>query len=242
MTLNRRHFLFLLGATTGSAALGIFPAQSFAQSISNKQEEYFKVLPLPYAYDALEPHIDAETMRFHHDKHYVAYTKNLNAAINQYPELKGKTIEELLSNLNQVPKKIRTTVQNNGGGYLNHTMFWQIMSPKGGGKPTGEIASAIEDNFGSFAAFQEAFNQAGSSRFGSGWAWLVLDKKGKLQVISTANQDSPLMQGLQPIMGNDVWEHAYYLKYKNNRGEYLKNWWNVVNWEEINKRFLQAKA
>lgn len=236
MTLNRRNFLFLLGATTGAATLGIFP-KTINQALAQDQDGPFKLIPLPYAYEALEPYIDAETMRFHHDKHYAAYTKNLNAAVNQYPELKTQSAEDLLRNFKSLPEKIQTTVRNNGGGYVNHTMFWEIMSPNGGGDPTGEIGKAIEQNFGSFAAFQEAFNQAGSTRFGSGWTWLVRESNGKLKVMSTANQDSPLMEGVYPIMGNDVWEHAYYLKYKNNRAEYLTNWWNVVNWDEVNKRF-----
>ncbi len=242
MTLNRRHFLFLVGATTSAAALGLFPQDTFAQA-TGSEDETFKVLPLPYAYDALQPYIDKETMQFHHEKHYVAYTKNLNAAVSQYPELKQKSAEELIKNINSLPKEIRTNVRNNGGGYVNHTMFWEIMSPapQGGGNPTGEIAEAINEAFGSFAAFKEEFNSAGNKRFGSGWSWLVLDKKDKLKITSTGNQDSPLMEGLYPIMGNDVWEHAYYIKYRNNRGEYLKQWWNVVNWEEVNRRFLEAK-
>ncbi|MBE9234965.1 superoxide dismutase [Anabaena aphanizomenioides LEGE 00250] len=196
--------------------------------------------PLPYAYDALEPHIDARTMQFHHDKHHAAYVNNLNKALDKYPELKNKTVEQLLQNLDNVPADIRTTVRNNGGGHVNHSMFWKIMKPNGGGEPTREIATAINDNFGSFADFKKQFNEAGGGRFGSGWVWLVRNKNGKLEITTTANQDSPLMEGKYPIFGNDVWEHAYYLKYQNRRPEYLDAWWNVVNWDEINQRFADA--
>ncbi len=246
MLLKRRNVLFLLGATTVAAALGTFPAACAAEVTKESKtkqdggQEPFQLPPLPYAYNALEPHIDAETMHFHHDKHHAAYVKNLNGAVNKHPELKGKSAEELLSNLNSVPEDIRTTVRNNGGGHVNHSMFWQIMSPKGGGEPKGAIASAIKETFGSFDAFKQQFNDAGNKRFGSGWAWLVRNQGGKLQVMSTANQDSPLMEGMYPIMGNDVWEHAYYLKYRNSRADYLNAWWNVVNWDEVNKRFEKA--
>jgi Fe-Mn family superoxide dismutase len=246
MPLNRRNFIVLLGATTGAVALGSFAcmAEPGAQTLSdNKQNaggETFKLPPLPYDYKALEPHIDAATMRFHHDKHHAAYVKNLNDAINKYPELKSKSAEDLLRNLNSVPEDIRTTVRNNAGGHVNHTMFWEIMGPNGGGAPKGAIAKAITDTFGSFDAFKQQFNDAGLKRFGSGWAWLVRTKDGKLQVISTANQDSPLMEGSIPILANDVWEHAYYLKYQNKRADYLAAWWNVINWNEVNKRFEQA--
>jgi Fe-Mn family superoxide dismutase len=241
MSLNRRNFLLLLGGTTGAASLGLFPKNSFAQA-SASEDKPFKVIPLPYAYDALEPYIDEETMRFHHDKHYVAYTKKFNEAINQYPELVNQSAEELLSNIDRLPEAIRKTVQNNGGGYVNHTMFWEIMSPNGGGEPRGELAQAIKKKFGSFEDFQTAFNDAGSKQFGSGWAWLVLDNNKQLSIIGMPNQDSPLMMGMYPIMGNDVWEHAYYLKYRNDRGKYLQQWWNVVNWDEVNKRYQQAIA
>ncbi|MBW4576693.1 MAG: superoxide dismutase [Aphanothece sp. CMT-3BRIN-NPC111] len=248
MTLKRRNFLFLLGATTGGAALGIFPAACAAESTTGgktKQagaKETFQLPPLPYAYNALEPHIDETTMRFHHDKHHAAYVKNLNEAVNKHPELKSKSAEDLLRDLNSVPEDIRTTVRNNGGGHVNHTMFWEIMSPNGGGEPKGALAEAINKTFGSFDAFKKQFNEAGSKRFGSGWAWLVRTKDGKLQVMSTANQDSPLSEGMYPILGNDVWEHAYYLKYKNSRADYLNAWWNVVNWDEVNRRFQKASA
>jgi Fe-Mn family superoxide dismutase len=242
MSLNRRNFLLLLGATTGTAVLGTFPKLAIAQSSDATSEKPFQLPPLPYAYDALEPYIDAETMRFHHDKHHAAYTKNLNKAVNQYPELASQSAEDILRNIDSVPEAILVTVRNNGGGYVNHKMFWEIMSPNGGGEATGAIATAIRSTFGSFDAFKEQFNEAGSKQFGSGWAWLVLDSNKQLKVMSTPNQDSPLMEGMYPIMGNDVWEHAYYLKYRNRRDEYLNQWWNVVNWEEINKRYEQAIA
>jgi len=196
----------------------------------------FEVPPLPYEYDALEPHIDADTMHLHHDKHHQAYVTNLNAAIEKHPELSGKSAEDLIRDLNSVPEDIRAAVRNNGGGHVNHSMFWTIMGPNGGGDPTGAVATAISSAFGSFEAFKEQFNDAGVKRFGSGWAWLVRDGSGGLKIVSTANQDNPMSEGLPPILGNDVWEHAYYLKYQNRRPEYLKAWWNVVNWEAVNRR------
>ncbi len=196
----------------------------------------FELPPLPYAYNALEPYIDEQTMRLHHDKHHAAYVNNLNAALEKHPELQSCSLEDLMTKINQVPEDIRTAVRNNGGGDINHTMFWQIMAPQAGGEPTGSLADALSKTFGNFAKFKEELNKAGMGRFGSGWAWLVLDH-GKLSVISTANQDSPLMEGKQPVMGVDVWEHAYYLKYQNRRNEYLAAWWNVVNWPEIQKRY-----
>ena len=199
-----------------------------------------EVPALPYAYEALEPYIDSQTMHLHHDKHHQAYVDNFKAALEKAPELKEKSPEDILRNIQAVPETVRTAVQNNGGGHVNHSMFWAIMGPNAGGNPTGAIGDAIKQTFGDFAQFQEKFNDAGVKRFGSGWAWLV-QGKGGLEIISTANQDSPLMQGSYPIMGNDVWEHAYYLKYQNRRAEYLKAWWNVVNWEEVNKRFASAK-
>lgn len=192
---------------------------------------------LPYSYDALEPYIDTETMKLHHDKHHAAYIKNLNDAIDKHPELSSKTAEELLVDLNSIPEDIRTTVRNNGGGHVNHSMFWQIMSQKSDSQPKGELADAISASFGSFADFQKKFEEAGLKRFGSGWVWLVKNKEGKLDLVSTANQDNPMSEGLFPIIGNDVWEHAYYLKHKNMRADYLKEWWNVVNWSEAENRF-----
>jgi len=200
----------------------------------------YELPPLPYAFDALEKAIDAQTMELHHGKHHAAYVNNLNAAIEKHPSLFEKSAEELIRSLDQVPEEIRTAVRNNGGGHVNHTMFWRIMSPNGGGEPTGAIADVINSNFGSFETFKERFNDAGAKRFGSGWVWLVRTKDGKFEVMSTANQDNPMMEGHYPIMGNDVWEHAYYLRYQNRRPEYLKAWWDVVNWEEINKRLEQA--
>ena len=193
--------------------------------------------PLPYAYEALEPYIDLETMHLHHDKHHATYVNTLNTNLEKHPELFSKSAEDLLRNLNSVPEDIRSTVRNHGGGHLNHTMFWQIMGPKAGGEPTGALGDEIRKAFGTFDEFKTKFNDAGAKQFGSGWVWLVRGNDSKLQIISTPNQDSPLLQGLWPIMGNDIWEHAYYLKYKNVRADYLKAWWNVVNWKEVEKRF-----
>jgi Fe-Mn family superoxide dismutase len=201
----------------------------------------YELPPLPYDYNALEPYIDEETMHLHHDKHHQAYVNNLNAAVQGQEQFASMPVEELIQHINELPQNIRTAVQNNGGGHANHSMYWQIMKPNGGGQPSGELADAINSTFGSFDQFKAAFNDAGTKRFGSGWAWLVMDQNGNLQVTSSANQDSPLMQGLFPIMGNDVWEHAYYLKYQNRRPDYLNAWWNVVNWDEIEKRYQQAK-
>ncbi|WIG57332.1 MAG: Superoxide dismutase [Mn] [Ktedonobacterales bacterium] len=201
----------------------------------------FELPALPYDYNALEPYIDEETMHLHHDKHHQAYVNNLNAAV-QGTQFENMDVEQLVRRINDVPENIRTAVRNNGGGHVNHTMFWQIMKPNGGGQPAGELADAITAAFGSFDAFKTQFNDAGAKRFGSGWAWLVMDASGKLQVASTANQDSPFMDGMFPIMGNDVWEHAYYLKYQNRRPDYLNAWWNVVNWDEVASRFQRAKT
>ncbi len=191
--------------------------------------------PLPYPSDALEPHIDKQTMEIHHGKHHNAYVTNLNAALEKHPELQSKSIEDLLRGINTVPEDIRTAVRNNGGGHANHTMFWQIMGPNGGGAPSGAIAEAITSSFGSFDKLKEEVKKAAVGRFGSGWAW-VIDTGGKLLVESTANQDSPVMEGKKAVFGIDVWEHAYYLKYQNRRPDYVDAWWNVVNWSEINKR------
>ena len=201
----------------------------------------FKLPDLPYAHDALEPHIDTETMHLHHDKHHNTYVNNLNAAIEKYPELAAKDIDTLIAELDQVPAEIRTAVQNNGGGHANHALFWEIMAPNAGGEPVGEIKAAIDATFGSFDAFKEKFAAAATSRFGSGWAWLAVNKDGSIEIMSTANQDSPLMVGKTPVLALDVWEHAYYKKYSNVRPDYIKAFWNVVNWNEVNKRFLAAK-
>jgi len=198
--------------------------------------------PLPYAYDALEPIIDKQTMTLHHDMHHGAYVKNLNAALEKHSGLANRSAEDLVRDLNAVPEDIRTAVRNNAGGHVNHTMFWKIMKPKGGGDPGGPIADAIHKEFGSFKDFQAKFNDAGAKQFGSGWVWLAGKANGEVQIVTTPNQDNPLSQELFPIFGNDVWEHAYYLKYNNRRPEYLAAWWNVVNWDEINKRFAAFKA
>jgi Fe-Mn family superoxide dismutase len=195
--------------------------------------------PLPYAYNALEPHIDARTMEIHHTKHHQAYITNLNAALDKAPELKQKSLEDLLRGIQQVPEAIRGVVRNHGGGHANHTLFWQIMAPKAGGKPSGRLAEAITGAFGGFDAFKEQFGAAAAGRFGSGWAWLLV-QKGKLSIESTANQDSPIMEGKTPILGLDVWEHAYYLLYQNRRPDYIAAWWNVVNWPEVARRFEAA--
>jgi superoxide dismutase, Fe-Mn family len=201
----------------------------------------FALPPLPYAPEALEPHIDKMTMEIHHGKHHAAYVNNLNKALESAPALAGKSIEQILANnCAAVPENIRTAVRNNGGGHVNHSMFWKIMSPSGGGAPVGNVAQAINATFGGLESFKEKFNQAAATRFGSGWAWLVRSGNA-LDIISTANQDSPLMEGKYPVMGLDVWEHAYYLKYQNRRPDYVNAWWNVVNWQEIENRFNSGK-
>jgi superoxide dismutase, Fe-Mn family len=196
----------------------------------------FTLPPLPYSNDALEPHIDARTMEIHHDKHHQAYVNNLNAAIEKAPELAKKSLDDLMRSINSVPEAVRTAVRNNGGGHWNHSMFWEIMGPKKGGEPTGKLADAIKSAFGDFSKFKEQFAAAAAGRFGSGWAWLINDG-GKLSITSTPNQDNPLMDGKTPILGLDVWEHAYYLKYQNKRPDYVAAWWNVVNWDAVAKRF-----
>lgn len=199
------------------------------------------VLPeLPYAFDALEPHIDARTMEIHHDKHHAGYVNNLNAALENYPAFASKSLAELVSNPDSLPEAVRTAVRNNGGGHFNHSLFWTVMSPNGGGTPSGELATAIDSAFGSFDSFKETFSKAAATRFGSGWAWLGL-QDGKLTVISMPNQDAALMAGVNPILGIDVWEHAYYLKYQNRRGDYISAWWNVVNWDEVARRYQASK-
>jgi Fe-Mn family superoxide dismutase len=197
--------------------------------------------PLPYDYGALEPHIDARTMEIHYTKHHQAYITNLNTALKDHPDLQAKTVNDLIANLNAVPESIRTAVRNNGGGHANHSFFWQIMKPGGGGDPTGVIGQAITAELGGFAAFKEALAKAAMGRFGSGWAWLVAGKDRKLAVTSTANQDSPISDGQTPLIGIDVWEHAYYLKYQNRRADYVGAWWNTLNWDEINRRYTAVK-
>jgi Fe-Mn family superoxide dismutase len=200
----------------------------------------FELPSLPYAFDALEPYIDAQTMEIHHGKHHGAYVSNLNAALEKHPELAGRSLEDLVRDPNSLPEDIRTAVRNNGGGHFNHSLFWKVMTPNGGGEPKGDLGRAISQAFGDFSTFKNNFTQAGMTRFGSGWAWLGL-KGGQLTVISMPNQDAPLMEGLRPILGLDVWEHAYYLKYQNRRADYITNWWNVVNWEEVARRYEEAK-
>ena len=201
----------------------------------------FELPPLPYAFNALEPHIDARTMEIHHDKHHAAYTTNLNNALKDYPDLQSKSIEQLLQSLDSVPEAIRPAVRNNGGGFANHNLFWQIMGPGKGGEPTGDLAAAINSAFGSFADFKTKFAAAGVGRFGSGWAWLTVEKGGAVALSSTPNQDTPVMEGKNPILGLDVWEHAYYLNYQNRRPDYIAAWWNVVNWDEVAKRYAAGK-
>ena len=202
----------------------------------------FEVPPLPYPADALEPHIDARTMEIHHDRHHAAYVNNANGALEGHPELQAKTVEDLLRNIQSVPESIRTTVRNNAGGHANHSLFWEVIGPGGGGAPSGALAQAIGAEWGSFDAFKEAFGKAAAGRFGSGWAWLVVDRNGKLAITSTANQDNPVMDGQTPILGLDVWEHAYYLKYQNRRPEYIAAFWNVVRWDQVAKRYAAARG
>ena len=196
----------------------------------------FTLPPLPYDFAALEPHIDAKTMEIHHGKHHQTYVNNLNAALEKAPELQGKSLDELMRGINTVPEAVRTAVRNNGGGHWNHSMFWQIMAPNAGGEPTGAVGDAIRESFGEFGKFKEQFAAAAAGRFGSGWAWLTVDRSGRLAIESTPNQDSPIMEGRQAVFGLDVWEHAYYLKYQNRRADYVTAWWSVVNWPEVEKR------
>ncbi|WP_183149944.1 superoxide dismutase [Aeromonas caviae] len=197
---------------------------------------------LPYAYDALESHIDAKTMEIHHSRHHQTYINNLNAALADLPELAALPLEALLARIDSLPAQVQGAVRNHGGGHANHSLFWQVMSPQGGGEPDGELAAAIERDLGGLESFRQAFTQAALSRFGSGWAWLVVDGRGKLQVVSSANQDSPLMEGLTPILGLDVWEHAYYLKYQNKRPDYIAAFYNVIDWDEVARRYVAALA
>ena len=211
------------------------------QPLISTTYEPFTLPPLLYAYDALEPHIDTETMHIHHDKHHAAYVANLNKVVADYPDLGKKSIEDLMKDLNDVPEKIRTSIRNNGGGHYNHSLFWQMMKPGGGGEPTGDLAKAIDAGFGSFSAFKEQFTKAAMTQFGSGWAWLVLDD-GKLKIEDAPNQDSPISQGKPVLLGLDVWEHAYYLKNQNRRADYVTAWWNVVNWDFVSERYAKFKA
>jgi superoxide dismutase, Fe-Mn family len=198
----------------------------------------YELPPLSYPFNALEPHIDAKTMEIHHDKHHQAYITNATNALTDHPDLAAKPVDELIANLSQVPESIRTVIRNNAGGHSNHSFFWKIMAPNAGGTPKGKLADAITATFGSVDAFKEKFQAAGGGRFGSGWAWLVVNKEGKLEITSTPNQDSPIMEGLKPVLGVDVWEHSYYLLYQNKRPDYLKAWWNVVSWDQAEKNFL----
>jgi superoxide dismutase, Fe-Mn family len=236
--LTRRQLLW--GAGAGAAALALNPLAPLAARAAEDKKPGFTLPPLPYAYDALEPHIDAETMRIHHDKHHAAYVNNLNAALKDQPDLLKKTIADLLRDIKSVPEKIRQAVINNGGGNANHSLFWEIMGPNAGGTPTGPLAKAIDDAFGSFDKFQKDLSTKAATQFGSGWGWLVADQNGKLTVINAPNQNSPYMDGKTPLMGVDVWEHAYYLKYKNERPKYIAAWWNVVNWKAVADRHAAA--
>ncbi|HVB36658.1 MAG TPA: superoxide dismutase, partial [Candidatus Acidoferrales bacterium] len=217
-----------------------FEEEEMTEAQGTAQAAPYTVPPLPYAFDALEPYIDAKTMEIHHDKHHGAYVSNLNKALEGHADLAKLSVEALISKIDSVPENIRTAVRNNGGGHANHSLFWKIMKKGGGGEPKGEIAEAIKSTFGSFNEFKTKFNEAATKRFGSGWAWLQI-KDGKMGIESTPNQDNPLMSGAKPVMGIDVWEHAYYLKYQNRRPEYIEAWWNVVNWDQINQNYAGAK-
>jgi len=236
--LSRREFLLAAGA--GAAALAVAHFTPLSLLADDKKVEGFTLPKLPYAYDALEPHIDAETMMIHHDKHHAAYVANLNKALDGHPKLLSMPIDELMRDIKEVPEGIRTAVINNGGGHANHSLFWTIMTKDGGGEPKGDLAKAIDKTFGSFDKFQTKLSTAAATRFGSGWGWLVVDK-GELSVVSSANQDTPLSTGGTPILGVDVWEHAYYLKYKNLRPKYIEAWWKTVNWKDVHERYNLAK-
>lgn len=237
--MKKKYSILLLATLSIITFITLIPTIS-AKS-SNLKDSQFELKPLPYAYDALEPYIDKETMMLHHDKHEKAYLDNLNKAISKYPELYKMGIEGMLKDLNSIPEDIRETVKNNAGGVYNHEFFWSIMSPEKNQTPSGDLLKAINNDFQSFDNFKAKFKEAALGRFGSGWAFLVKDKDGKLSIISTANQDSPISQGLTPIISIDVWEHAYYLKYQNRRGDYIDNWWNVVNWKQAENNYLDKK-
>ncbi len=236
MRLSRRQTLRLLGTAT---ALAFLPQGTAA---AEEVGEPYTLPPLPYPYDALEPYIDAETMQLHHDQHHAAYVRTLNRALAPYHQWQQLPIETLLTHISQLPTAIQATVRNHGGGHANHSLFWQSMGPNGGGEPTGALAAEITATFGSFAAFQKQFQQAGLQQFGSGWVWLVLTPEHRLEICTTPNQDSPLMAGKRPILGNDLWEHAYYLSYRNRRDRYLEAWWQVVNWSWVGDRFTQMRT
>lgn len=231
-TLNRRQLLQACGA--GAATLTLAPQLLAADPTG------FTLPKLPYAYDALEPHIDARTMEIHHDRHHKAYVDNLNTALKDHPDLLKMNIRDILKNIDKVPEPIRQAVINNGGGHANHSLFWIIMGPQAGGEPSGALAKAIDNEFESFTKFKDKMSKAATTRFGSGWSWLVVDDKGKLHVYSTGNQDSPYLKGHTPLLGLDVWEHAYYLKYQNKRPDYVKAWWNCVNWKTVGDRYAMA--
>jgi len=238
--ISRRQWLSYVGAASGTIALtSLFPNAAQAETLA---ASYATLPALPYAYDALAPFIDEKTMKIHHDLHHGAYVKNLNAALDKFPKYKEKPIEDLFPILNKIPEEIRRTVRNNGGGHYNHTLFWESMGPKAGGEPVGELATAIVKDFSSIDDFKKQFVEAGMQRFGSGWVWLAITRKGNLAISSTPNQDNPLMVSGIPILGNDLWEHAYYLTYQNRRAEYLAQWWNVVNWNAVNDRYKKAIA
>lgn len=231
----------LLAAAALAGALWVVMKKLDKRSTYHEESMKFVLPPLPYAYDALEPYIDAMTMEIHHTKHHQGYVNNLNAAIEKEPSLAGKSLDYLLTHLDEVPESVRTAVRNNGGGHYNHSMFWKLMKKEGGGLPTGRVAELIAKYFGSFEAFQEEFNSKAKTVFGSGWAWACIDKDGKLVIVATSNQDCPISQGLQPILCLDVWEHAYYLKYQNKRPDYITAWWHVINWDQVEKNLEQVK-
>jgi Fe-Mn family superoxide dismutase len=236
----------MLRAGFGAASLALterlFVSPAVSQVAQTRAARGYTLPKLPYAVDALEPHIDARTMEIHHDKHHAAYVENVNKALASHPQLQQKDPVALLREIEQVPADIRQAVINNGGGHVNHSLFWNMMAPGAGGEPTGDVATAIQRAFGGFDKLKTQFSDAAMKRFGSGWAWLVVGRGGNLDVLSTANQDSPFMQGLSPILGLDVWEHAYYLKYQNRRAEYVGAWWNVVNWDYVNELYAKARA
>ena len=233
--MKKKYTILILATLSIISFITLMPTLTAKSNILGDSQ--FELKPLPYAYDALEPYIDKETMMLHHDKHEKAYLDNLNKAIAKYPELYKKGLEGILKDLNSIPEDVRETVKNNAGGVYNHDFFWSVMSPEKAQTPKGELLKAINNDFGSFDNFKAKFKDAALGRFGSGWAWLVLGKDGKLSIISTANQDSPISQGLTPILGIDVWEHAYYLKYQNRRGDYIDNWWHVVNWKQVEDNY-----